>query len=147
MLHCLAIGCVFVCSYAPAPEGATDAAKIKWAKGIAADFWEAIADMKYEAAAGLLSPELCKDFRNNHDGDYNLICLLGMSSLHKISCSPRSAELAPDGSEVIFIGVFTHGEEKGDYKMRIAKEGNGRWSIRYLRLKVRKEKTAEPKKP
>jgi hypothetical protein len=150
--HGLAAVFVFVlCSYEQTPERAADAAKIKWAKGIAADFWEAAIDGQFKAAEGLLSPEFItaikgREQRNSLEGHLNW--LTHFPNWEDVTYSPVSAEIAPDGSEVTCKGILTIKPTKAECTMRIAKEGStGKWSIRYLHVRTPKEKAPEPKKP
>lgn len=122
--------------------------ELKWARGIADDFWEAMIDGDCLEAAGLLSPELARSYRAielDRAAGYHLSTLI--QRIHGIqSVSISSAEMAPDRSEAIFRGMVT-GEKQGsdpevkqDFTMRVAKEPGGRWSIRFLRLKEHQEK-------
>ena len=58
-----------------------------------------------------------------------------------------SSELVdPDGCEVIFKGELTNEQWKADFTARVARENSGKWSIRYLVVKERKEpEKAKPK--
>jgi hypothetical protein len=132
--------------------------EIKWAKGIADDFWKAFTASNSKQAAGLFSPELSKavvsyDGFDRVGGDARLIetspgmYVNGLANKYgpKVTVSFDMEELAPDRSEVIFRGKLSgmnYYEEKvdADFTMRIAKEGTGaKWSIRYLLITDRKE--------
>jgi hypothetical protein len=128
-----------------------DSADLKWARGIAKDFWEAYLNGDGEAG-GLLSPELSKSLTIGDSSADRELLLLTLPYRHS-AVVVVSEEIAPDRNELILretlSGKKTIGEETfeqmkvtADYTLRIAKEsGGGRWSIRYFRLKERAQKS------
>lgn len=132
-------------SAAPAANARdTDPPELKWARGIADDFWKALIDREPYEAAGLLSPELTQSYSaqdiHKAAGSYLASFIEGKDGIKSVLIS--SAEMAPDRSEAIFRGTVSgklydsaHPEAKQDFTMRVAKEAGGRWSIRFLRLK------------
>jgi hypothetical protein len=148
LLHRLAPWCCFLCLGLPLPAGGADpkpSPEMRWAKQIAADFWDAILAGEHESAAGLLSPELSRgmgerfaDKVDHAARNFDISCL-----------SFVAEEFAPDGSEAVFKGKL---DKKGlfgyDFMLRLAREGgSGRWSIRYFRLKFRGEGDGKPAGP
>lgn len=119
--------------------------ELKWAKSIADDFWKALIDGEPYEAAGLLSPELTQSYSaqalDKGAGSYLAYVIERNHGIKSVSIS--SAKMAPDRSEAIFRGMVTgenDPEVKHDFMMRVAKEGGGRWSIRFLRIKHHQEK-------
>ena len=128
---------------------------LKWARGIADDFWKAALSDNGEQAAGLLSPELFKIL--SHDGwapssvgaGEGVKMLVGQYVNAGASLTFNQEEVAPDRSEVIFRGSLSAKNDTGEkvaanFKMRIAREGvGGKWSIRYLLITDQKSPLQE----
>jgi hypothetical protein len=151
----ISIGCLFaICSWCPGGDGKREKeAELKWANSVAKDFWDALHDCDYDAAVGLLSPELSRAMAAN-TGSASSYLQFYMVNKTEVSVRSQSEELAPDRSEVVIRGVRTSKEFMGDAKMtedftlRIAKgSSGGAWSIRFLRLKLRETTEGEDKKP
>jgi hypothetical protein len=111
------------------PKGAREA---KWAKGIIDEFFDAVSRGD-EAGLGLLSAELAAVLRSDPDGVYSRF--FGYDHTFSV----LSQEIAPDNSEVIFVLKLRPMEDVFDtalsVTMRVAKEAQGRWSIRFLRTR------------
>jgi hypothetical protein len=146
------VGVVFciplVCSAdIPPPRPVGVAAEVKWARGVAEDFWAACRSDHPEQAAGLMSPELARAVQT-HDfslpGDKQVTpgeYLRQRAELvgYGVGAEVRfdAEELAPDRSEVVFRGRVTGVARwvervTNRFVMRVAKEPGGRWSVRYL---------------
>jgi hypothetical protein len=123
---------------APAARPAP-AAEVRWARGVAEDFFRAVFAWESEQAAGLLSPELSKVLDLPHG---TWIRQFGLPWGPGERVSFESHELSPDRSEVAFRGRLW-GKDEGkpvsaDFKMRVAREGpGGKWCVRYLSITVR----------
>ncbi len=109
--------------------------ELKWAKGIARDFWDAMTDYEVEQASGLLSPECSQHWQG--DGLSHHIWEIADGS--KLTIAYTSEVMAPDNSEAVFKGTLSAKNlVKADFTLRIAKEsGGGKWSIRFIRFKER----------
>lgn len=129
-------------------KGAED---LKWAKRIATEFLEVVtADPSGEKImnfTGLLSPELAKSLPQ---ASWDIF--LGQVWSHYHQAKITSEEMAPNRSEVIFTGIlkgkknFAEGNNfpDADFTLRVAKESeNGRWSIRFIRIRERAAKKTE----
>jgi hypothetical protein len=139
-------GSALLCSLllALSPVRSDDAAKEKaaraWARRVAKDFLDGVLDAHGDMAQasshviGLFSPELANAILARQDAPFFFFDWVnGGHSSARIT----SEEAAPDGGEVIFSGVL-EGEQQADFVIRVAKEaGHGKWSIRYLRAKIR----------
>ena len=122
---------------AGAEEDAKNAARVKWAKGVLDDFFDATFSGKCETAGGLLSPELAQTVgqRGGVDG-----YLWGLRLFTFDTRKVTSEEIDPDASEVVFKGELIGKEKKADFTARVAREGKGgKWSIRYFFVKEREE--------
>jgi hypothetical protein len=150
-------------------------AEMKWARGVADDFWEALLNTKdyylgpgippapegVAQAAALLSPEFSEALTSYEwDGKQTrklqppaYLRAIAKKYICEASVAFTSAEMAPGGGEVIFQGVVsgTDPDEKKVrqvFKMRVAKVArSGKWGIRYLRLKDRKGEAPTKKGP
>ena len=149
MVWCGLLGLLATGTSAQPPAGKPEAApEVKWARGIADDFWRAMADGKEEQAAALLSPELTKsltDFASatlvfqRKDTPWSPQKWLAwyLPTGESVSVSFDSADLSPDRNEVVLRGRLTgeapHQPFKGaDLTMRVSKDAAGKWSIRYV---------------
>jgi hypothetical protein len=149
-LYLLLCGLFALCIPSSSPRAQEEAtAEMKWARGIATDFWDAVRNQQAEQAAGLLSPELGKALvtyepfagvggERKEVAPPAYLCYLRERYGPKTSISFVSSEIAPDKSEVVFRGTLSgknrDGKEiKADFKMRVAKEGTGgKWGIRFI---------------
>ncbi len=104
--------------------------EVQWAKNILKDFFDNGIFGANTAAFGLLSPELAKTYPTIPD-------LFGIFGLYQ-SVTFDEYSFAPDKSEIIFKGFLQPHEvlqrKKEPLIIRVAKESQGRWSIRYIRL-------------
>jgi hypothetical protein len=124
------------------------ASQLKWAKGIADDFWRAVFAFQAEQAAGLLSPELSKslvtqEWSGAGEGHRLLDLPAGEWLGKRLPRGPDvivafdSQELSPEGSEVVFRGhlMGKAGDEEvnANFTMRLVRESaGGKWCIRFL---------------
>jgi hypothetical protein len=132
---------------AGADEDAKNAARVKWAKGILADFWELAGTADWRQVDGLVSPDLVR--ANPRTGtrvvDLAQEALLIRSKYD--SYKVISEEMDPDGGEVVFTGELVGKEKKADFKARIAREAaGGKWGIRLFVVKEREEPAKEKPK-
>ncbi len=139
-------------STAAEPKGKA-ARELKWAKGIADDFWDAmLGEDSGAAAAGLLSPELRQTLQKDKDGEIKLLSAIQWECTYlfgkKLKADFTSQELAPDKKEAVFKGTLSEkAVVKADFTLRVAKEGgSGKWSIRFIRLNPR-DSTPPPAAP
>ena len=124
-------------------------AEVKWAKGIADDFWRAVFAGQEEQAAGLLSPGLSKslveyDISGAGEKTQVLAWPAGRWLAMNLPQGPGasfafdSQELSPDRAEVVFRGHLAGKDMIGEkvasnFLMRIARErAGGTWCIRFL---------------
>jgi hypothetical protein len=107
--------------------------ELKWAKSIATDFLDLVAEGDRSQAAGLLSPELHQAIGGNRDFFAELVDL--WSDSHGRQRVFKSEELAPDKSEAVFTGTFSKdGNITANFTVRVAKEGGGgKWSVRMFK--------------
>jgi hypothetical protein len=124
----LACGLFLLAPATPAAEKETDRWEdLKWAKQVAADFLDSLYGAEgNKIAMGLLSPEMAKTFQDPDQlwrayGGYSAWIILDQ-------------DLAPNGSEAMFLGNLKGWDCQGVFVVRVAKEPSGRWSIRYLRI-------------
>jgi len=129
------------------------AEELKWARGIAMDFF-AVAGRSRAEAEGLLSPEFFKAVSEQRDWTF-----FGELDKHDWN-DPKitTEEMAPNGNEVILKGTLKRTEyviernedntersrrEKtleADFTVRIVRESpDGVWRIRYVRIREREE--------
>lgn len=98
----------FICAFTFAPDicaadgKPSPAPELRWARDIAKDFLDSLLEFDYDAAAGLLSPEL---FRTEDTRTRRLDWV--MSYKTNASVSLTHEELAPDRSEAIFRGTMS----------------------------------------
>lgn len=101
-------------------------AELKWAKGVATDFFEAFFRDGYESINCFLDPSFAEAFNSY---------LYAKSGLWTYSSfSFKGESLSPNNCEAILIGLLKGAKGDGRFYARVAKESNGRWSIRYLRI-------------
>jgi hypothetical protein len=129
---------------AGAEEDAKNAARVKWAKGILADFWDLARSQDWRQIEGLMSPDLARGFPKTEKTWVSFASeandILPKYDSYKVT----SGEIDPDGGEVVFTGELVGKEKKADFKARIAREGaGGKWGIRYFVVK----ELEEPVKP
>ena len=135
---CVALSCLLAINVvAVAQDGKQQSdPQLKWVRNIANDFWTCMRGCDYRQAAGLLSPELSDAAKGHLFGvEGYLQSLTGGFS----SATTTSEEMAPDRSEVVFRGTLSGDGPTLEYVLRIAKESNGRWSVRFLRIKQREQ--------
>jgi hypothetical protein len=125
---------------AGADEDAKNAARVKWAKGILADFWDLAGTADWRQVEGLVSPDLAR--ANPRTGarvvDLAQEALLIRSKYD--SYKVTSEEMDPDGSEVVFTGELVGKGRRADFKARVAREAaGGTWGIRLFVVKEREE--------
>ena len=147
--HFALIGLVVFCTPClAADDKQAAAAELKWARGIADHFWEAVFDSDSDIAAGLMSSQLGLLVHRRAGVTEEYITQMVSYYIGKgNTASVVSQTLAPGGGEAIFKGVLTGRDDDGkitrtaDYVMRIAREApGGKWSIRYIRVKDREAK-------
>jgi hypothetical protein len=156
VLWCGLLGFLTAGASAQPPAGKLESgAEVKWARGIADDFWRAMTEGKEEQAAALLSPELAKslaDFawaplvNRRDDTPWSPQKWLAwyLPTGEGVSVVFDSADLSPDRNEVVLRGRLTgeakHQTFKGaDLIMRVSKDAAGKWGIRYVLAAARKE--------
>jgi hypothetical protein len=122
---------------------AKNAARVKWAKGVLADFLDSAFAGDLITASALFSPEFVQGAKEDGpNGLSNFLAkrLWGSFNTFKVI----SEEMDPDGGEVVLKGELLGKSRNADFKARVAREGvGGKWSIRYFVVKERKE----PDKP
>jgi hypothetical protein len=137
---------VFVAATPTADGKRDESPEVKWARGVAEEFWEALLDRDsvddgVERAGGLVSPELISAMNNRTVRDPSSLMKVACEYGHDSSVRVTSEEVSPDKSEVVFNGVlsgkFIFGGEPqtADFRLRVAKESGGRWSIRLFRIR------------
>jgi hypothetical protein len=127
-------------------------AEIKWAKGVAQDFFEATRKASYIEAIQLLTSEYrTKD--KFDDAKTRLDKLFGQvdAAATIISWMIKTEELSPDGKEAVFKGPVTgmYGDAsltEAELTIRVEKEkDSGKWRVTFLHCGEFKKKGA-PKK-
>lgn len=108
-------------------QSPTPGPEVKWTKRILDDFFEAIFRGS-NAGFGLLSPELASSYRNIQQ-------LYGEFSSYD-SFSYVAHDVAPDKTEVIHNILLKGRDDPAEVIIRVAKEMQGRWSIRYIRIRT-----------
>jgi hypothetical protein len=126
---------------AGADEDAKNAARVKWAKGILADFCDLAGTADWRQVEGLVSPDLAR--ANPRTGaravDLAQEALLIRSKFD--SYKVTSEEMDPDGSEAVFTGELVGKGRKADFKARVAREAaGGTWGIRLFVVTEREDK-------
>jgi hypothetical protein len=138
---------------APADKAA---AEIKWARGVADDFWLAVLAGQTKPAAALLSPELAKSlatFETIGAGEgYRLSewpadrwLSENLPTGPDVTVTLDAGEVSADRTEVLFRGRLTGKSRRGtvleaDVTMRVAKEtATGKWAVRFLLVADRRE--------
>jgi hypothetical protein len=126
---------------AGADEDAKNAARVKWAKGILADFWDLAGTADWRQVEGLVSPDLAR--ANPRTGaravDLAQEALLIRSKYD--SYKVTSEEMDPDSSEVVFTGELAGKQGKASFKARVAREAaGGTWGIRLFVVTEREDK-------
>jgi hypothetical protein len=116
--------------------------EVKWATRVAVDFFESLYRVD-PSCFGLLSPELAKAYSTPHEV-YNQFWAFSRPTLktHRVSPSRGSR------GEVIFSTILKGWRSDfpdADLLLRVAKESNGRWSIRYIRVQERAMKDVREK--
>lgn len=150
-------GAVAMCCLPTAPAADRDVPpELKWARGIADDFWQAALGGQPEQAAGLLSPELARCLVSQEwsgAGPKDRLLDLPpdrwlarhLPAGREVSVKFESQELSPDRAEVVLRGRLSGKDLQGepvatDFTMRVARAASGRaWCIRFLLVTKRKE--------
>jgi hypothetical protein len=151
LLFVLLVACVSGVAPANKPEVAPE---VKWARGIADDFWRALLNGQARQAGGLLSSELANSLVTYEwSGPGEKARLMSLPAhqwlTDRIPAGPSvsvvfvSEELSPDRAEVVFRGQlggkYQDKPVAADFTMRVAKESGGKWAIRFLLVTDRKE--------
>jgi len=118
---------------------------VKWAKRVAMNFLEVATGDAPAEAMGLLSPELARGLQANKDRA-NFLDMIPYRGYRDPKIT--GAETSPNGSEVVFSGVFkgskTIPTPDADFTIWVTRESEqGKWSIRLVRVR---EKEPKPEK-
>jgi hypothetical protein len=107
-------------------------AEVKWARGVAEDFFDGV--FKREEIVGLLSPELASAHLK---GPFSSIT----RPIREYSTATITLEqMAPDHTEVRFLGILKGDRVEADFILRIARGGGGAWAIRYITIREKAKK-------
>ncbi|HEX5269948.1 MAG TPA: hypothetical protein VFW33_05655 [Gemmataceae bacterium] len=134
---------------ATADEEVKNAARVKWARGILADFWDASRTGECRQVEALISPELARAFQKTESNSIDFGFHTYLNTKQYDSYKVLSEVVDPDGVEVLFTGEVTGKNVKGDFKARVVREAaSGKWCIRMFTVKERKDATkSEPAEP
>jgi hypothetical protein len=131
--------CVLFATPTPASAGGKKKkAELRWARGVAREFLDIAVDKDRDrsimptSVAGLISPHAAEGILGQRD--INPLWKLSKFTEAKIT----REQVSPDRREVIFFGTLagsrweSEKDKTATFKMRLAKEPGGRWSIRSL---------------
>jgi hypothetical protein len=124
-----------------ADVGEKKAAELKWAKGVATDFFDSAFNGKLEQAECLIDSSLQKAFAK--EGETRLREWLNNSIAIRGFHNPvfESEEIAPDQDEASFKGVFKAKEKGFRYSLRVVKDKvSGKWRVGYFQFREQEEK-------
>jgi hypothetical protein len=117
------------------------AAELKWAKGVASDFFDAAFKGNVEQAESLLDPTLKKTFAKEGENRVRewLNNSIGIQGFRSPSFS--SEEMAPDADEAAFKGTFRSDSSFYHFNLRVAKDKeSGKWRVCYFQFNTRDKK-------
>ncbi len=144
-LYALAAGLLLLTWFIPPADGADanekKAAELKWAKGVATDFFDVAFTGKLEQAESLIDSSLQMAFAK--DGETRLREWLNNSIAIRGFVDPvfQSEEIAPDQDEAFFKGTFKTKEKGFQFSLRVVKDkANGKWRIGYFQFREQEEK-------
>jgi hypothetical protein len=116
------------------------AAELKWAKGVATDFFDAAFNSKLEQAESLIDSSLKRAFAK--EGESRLREWLNNSIAIQGFRDPvfESEEIAPDQDEASFKGTFKAKENRFQFSLRVMKDKESeKWRVGYFQFKEKEE--------
>ncbi len=117
-------------------------AELKWAKGVATDFFEAAFKGKLEQAECLIDSSMKNAFAK--EGDKRLREWLNNSIYIHMFNTPvfLSEEIAPDNDEASFKGTFKDKEHTFQFVLRVVKDRDtSKWRVCYFQFTEQEKKT------
>lgn len=124
------------------------ATELKWAKGVAADFIEAIQRINVTEAAALTTASYHKAIIDDdrEKSDRTFFGQIYFSPFKDGPVAIVSEDIAPESDEAVFAGTLKKGEEVADFKLRVIKEKeSGKWRVSFFRFAGRKKGAQEAK--
>lgn len=116
--------------------------ELKWAKGVAMDFFDSAFSGHIEQAESLIDSSLKAILAK--DGEKRMSEWLNNSIAIQGYHSPviRSEKIAPDQDEASFQGTFQRKEKTFEFSLRVVKDKeNRKWRVCYFHFKDRAEKS------
>jgi hypothetical protein len=117
------------------------AAELKWAEGVATDFFDAAFNSKLEQAESLIDSSLKKVFAK--EGENRLREWLNNSIAIQGYHDPvfESKEIAPDRDEASFKGTFKGREKRFQFSLRVIKDKeSGKWRVSHFQFREKEQK-------
>jgi hypothetical protein len=127
----------------PPEAGATAEAELKWAKGVATDFFDAYFEGR--SFAGLLTSHLYQEYARIRQYAWTTESAFGLDGFS--SASITSGVIDPSHSEALFSGVLEGSKKKAEFALRVGKEAGGRWAVRFIKVREQKAAPKERGKP
>jgi len=114
---------------------AKKAADLKWAKGIAADFFAAAVSGQEQQAAALVDASLIAAFGKNNEAHFRDWLNNTFATYGYGEAVFESEEIAPDRDEVVLKGHFKDTKPALAFSIRVVKnKDSGMWRVSYCRV-------------
>jgi methionine-rich copper-binding protein CopC len=114
---------------------AKKAADLKWAKGIAADFFAAAVSGQEQQAAALVDASLIAAFGKNNEAQFRDWLNNTFATYGYGEAVFESEEIAPDRDEVVLKGHFKDTKPALAFSIRVVKnKDSGMWRVSYCRV-------------